>query len=232
MSVQPRVLFIVGQNSLLNQAIQYTIRELLASLSTSAFVVESFDDAVMRRDPNAVVLVDDGDENAKAALFRRLEEDEAENAEGLTAALFNIEPEDETACTLVTKGVRGLFFSTDPITRLLEGVEQLLSENVWIPKEILLRAAQRRRHDPEDAVQATRLTMREMQILAHVCTGATNDQIGSVLCISSHTVKTHMYNLFPKIGVKNRLHAALWAAANIRTQIDYLSTRPQTAATR
>jgi LuxR family transcriptional regulator of csgAB operon len=45
--------------------------------------------------------------------------------------------------------------------------------------------------------------------------GATNEEIGAKLCISTNTVKTHVYNIFHKIKVPNRLQAALWAAKNL-----------------
>ncbi|MDX2479891.1 MAG: helix-turn-helix transcriptional regulator [Desulfuromusa sp.] len=35
------------------------------------------------------------------------------------------------------------------------------------------------------------------------------------MCISMHTVKTHIYNIFRKIGVPSRTQAALWAAKNL-----------------
>ena len=48
-----------------------------------------------------------------------------------------------------------------------------------------------------------------------VAVGVKNEEIADRLCISPHTVKTHIYNIFKKIGVPNRLQAALWAAQNL-----------------
>ena len=59
------------------------------------------------------------------------------------------------------------------------------------------------------------LTSREMEILAMISMGAKNEEIAEKLCISPNTVKTHIYNIFKKIGVPNRLQAALWAAKNL-----------------
>ncbi len=59
------------------------------------------------------------------------------------------------------------------------------------------------------------LSRREQEILALVSVGETNDEIAEKLFISRHTVKTHLYKIFRKINVSNRLHAALWAAHNL-----------------
>jgi LuxR family transcriptional regulator of csgAB operon len=60
-----------------------------------------------------------------------------------------------------------------------------------------------------------KLTQRQIQILALLTVGATNDDISDKLCISPHTVKTHLYRIFKKINVPNRGQAALWAAGNL-----------------
>ncbi|MBN1272411.1 MAG: hypothetical protein JXB26_09075 [Candidatus Aminicenantes bacterium] len=46
---------------------------------------------------------------------------------------------------------------------------------------------------------------REQEILSLVLTGRTNREIGHQLHISLETVKKHIYNIFKKAGVKNRL---------------------------
>jgi DNA-binding NarL/FixJ family response regulator len=62
----------------------------------------------------------------------------------------------------------------------------------------------------------SRLTRREREILVLISCGSTNESISSKLYISMHTVKTHIYNIFKKIGVPNRLQAALWAAKHLQ----------------
>ena len=59
------------------------------------------------------------------------------------------------------------------------------------------------------------LTRRETEILALIAAGHTNEEMAEKLFISPHTVKTHVYNIFQKIAVPNRLQAALWAAKNL-----------------
>jgi len=55
------------------------------------------------------------------------------------------------------------------------------------------------------------LSKRERQILVLVGKGATNQEIAGTLFISFHTVKTHLYNIYQKIAVRNRCQAARWA---------------------
>ncbi|MCF8104674.1 MAG: response regulator transcription factor [Desulfohalobiaceae bacterium] len=56
------------------------------------------------------------------------------------------------------------------------------------------------------------LTSREEEILALIAAGKMNVEIAENLFISQSTVKTHVYNIFQKIHVQNRVQAALWAA--------------------
>ena len=61
------------------------------------------------------------------------------------------------------------------------------------------------------------LTEREIEVLRLVATGLSNRDIGSVLFIAESTVKTHVEHIIGKLGVSDRVQAAVWAARNSLT---------------
>ena len=52
------------------------------------------------------------------------------------------------------------------------------------------------------------LTPRELDVLRLVATGASNRDIALELCLALNTVKRHVNNIFSKLGVTGRTHAA------------------------
>lgn len=60
------------------------------------------------------------------------------------------------------------------------------------------------------------LTGREVEVLRLIAEGYSNNEIAGLLFISSHTVKSHMINIFNKLDVNDRTRAAVRA---IREQI-------------
>jgi DNA-binding NarL/FixJ family response regulator len=57
----------------------------------------------------------------------------------------------------------------------------------------------------------TPLTGREEDVLALLATGLTNIEIGERLFLSLGTVKTHIAGILTKLGLRNRVEAAMWA---------------------
>ena len=51
------------------------------------------------------------------------------------------------------------------------------------------------------------VAQREAEILFYVIQGKTNSEVGIMLGIAERTVKKHLENTFPKLGIENR-HAA------------------------
>lgn len=70
----------------------------------------------------------------------------------------------------------------------------------------------------EDNHNGFLLTKREQEILSQLTSGEPNSVIASRLHLSEHTVKNHMYNIFRKIGVKNRLQASNWAKMHLQAE--------------
>lgn len=58
---------------------------------------------------------------------------------------------------------------------------------------------------------ATPLTDREEDVLALLAAGLTNNEIGERLYLSLGTVKTHIAGVLLKLGLRNRVEAAMWA---------------------
>jgi len=59
--------------------------------------------------------------------------------------------------------------------------------------------------------QRIELSERELEIIALVAQGLTNQEIGSTLMISKRTVDNHVSNVFSKTGAKNRVALINWA---------------------
>ena len=54
------------------------------------------------------------------------------------------------------------------------------------------------------------LTKREKEILICISKGKSNHEIADDLCITEHTVKKHTSNIFEKLHLRDRTHAALY----------------------
>jgi DNA-binding NarL/FixJ family response regulator len=57
----------------------------------------------------------------------------------------------------------------------------------------------------------TGLTERELEIVRLVASGYKNKEVGNQLTISERTVKTHLTNIFQKLGVRDRVGLVMYA---------------------
>jgi len=95
--------------------------------------------------------------------------------------------------------LRGAVQGQAAITPLLAG--RMLEEFRRLSRQIVL--------EPEDEVAD--LTHREQEVLSFAAEGATDKEIADALCISQHTVKSHMRNILAKLHVSSRREAARYA---------------------
>ena len=131
-------------------------------------------------------------------------------------AFFNVSEDMELEEDCLNAVVRALFSERDSFERFAQGIRAVLDGGLWFFRETATRlslggsSGGRRRRS-----RTTVLTRREAEILALVAVGETNCRISEQLSISHNTVRTHLYKIFKKINVSNRLQATLWAAKNI-----------------
>ena len=130
--------------------------------------------------------------------------------------LFNVPADLELEKKFVLKGVCGFFYEHDPLDKFMKGVRAVQDGKLWLSREMMTKCIfEGIGKDKSSKNISEELTERQIEILAMIAIGATNDEIADKLCISPHTVKTHLYRIFKKINVPNRVQAALWAAKNL-----------------
>lgn len=62
--------------------------------------------------------------------------------------------------------------------------------------------------------RSERLTSREMDVLACIAKGHSNQDIANALCVSEKTVKNHLTNIFRKLNVNDRTQALVYVLKN------------------
>ena len=96
-----------------------------------------------------------------------------------------------------------------------KGISAILNGDLWYSRKTMtkfLLEPQPTANSSENTYPDDLLTLREREVLALIVSGQNSKQVSDKLCISPHTVKTHIYNIYNKINVKSRLQATLWAA--------------------
>jgi LuxR family transcriptional regulator of csgAB operon len=131
-------------------------------------------------------------------------------------ALFNVSRDQGIEQSCVPEGIRGFFYEEDQLGIFLKGVKAVCEGDWWLPREVMIKCILEGTDEDVSSRRGSEiLTHRQTEILAQVAVGASNDEIAENLSVSPHTVKTHLYNIFKKINVTNRLQAALWAAKHL-----------------
>ncbi len=115
--------------------------------------------------------------------------------------------------------VKGIFGPKDTVDKVCQGLSAIVKGDNWLPRRLLeqlLTYYKVREKSPvaEPSIDVE-LTRREMQVLKVLKDGGSNMEIADSLFISEHTIKSHLYNIFRKLEVKNRTQATSWAKRNL-----------------
>ncbi len=137
----------------------------------------------------------------------------------LTVLVLTVSAEGADIDEALAAGARGYLLKDATARELVAGVraaaagEAPLSPPVAARLVASMRDARRARDaagDPAD------LSERELQVLRLISEGRDNTQIAQALYISPETVKDHVSHILAKLGVENRIQAAVYA---VRTDL-------------
>lgn len=116
---------------------------------------------------------------------------------------------------LVYVGVSGFIPTDIEESQLILALEKIKNGETWAPREVMSKTLEifrknKIKHKNENNFKSI-LSRREKEILTFVALDYHNKEIADQLSISVSTVKTHLYNIFEKLNVKNRNEAAFKA---------------------
>jgi DNA-binding NarL/FixJ family response regulator len=111
-------------------------------------------------------------------------------------------------------GAAGYLLKDSPSDELARGLRAALDGDTPLSPRvarILVERARLRSGGTAQARQVASLSERELEVLSLLAEGLDNSQIARTLFVSTTTVKHHVSSIFTKLGVANRVQAAIEA---------------------
>ncbi len=118
--------------------------------------------------------------------------------------------------SLFRAGVKGIICSLNlRFEMLCKSVRCVHEGQIWASNEQLAYLVSSVSHPKSTDVTDSRgrplLTAREQQVLHLLADGLSNLELATVLRLSEHTIKNHLFRIYDKLGVSNRMEAVLYA---------------------
>jgi DNA-binding NarL/FixJ family response regulator len=114
---------------------------------------------------------------------------------------------DDQILAAIEAGASGYLLKASPQAEIVAGIRSVADGQTALSPSVAARLVQRMRAPAPEAV----LTAREIDVLQLVARGNSNKQVAAVLGIGESTVKTHLLNVFEKLGVADRTRAVTLA---------------------
>ena len=103
-------------------------------------------------------------------------------------------------------GASGYLLKDEIVTRLVPAIGDALSGGAPMSPSVARRVLESFRAPPADPDEVT-LTAREIDVVELIARGATYDEIGRMLQISTNTVRTHIRGAYDKLHVCTKVEA-------------------------
>lgn len=111
----------------------------------------------------------------------------------------------ETGVRALRQGARAIVHKRFAIETLMTAMRTVAEGLVWMPPTVQAQFA------AAESFASRELTARESEIVRYAASGMRNGQIAKRLLISESTVKTHLNNIFQKLGLRDRLELTHYA---------------------
>jgi DNA-binding NarL/FixJ family response regulator len=117
--------------------------------------------------------------------------------------------DDEHLVRAMQAGATSYLLKTATAERVITAVRDAAGGTATLSPELLTRLTQALRQPPPDPLAP--LSPRERDVLRLIARGSSNRQIARDLAIGEQTVKTHVRSILTKLGLQDRVQAAIFA---------------------
>lgn len=122
--------------------------------------------------------------------------------------MCTIYEDDEKIFRALTSGASGYVLKSTSGEQLMEDIRMLLNGGAPMSPAIARKVVTSfRRNSNIPSSQEFQLTPRENEILDLLAQGFRNKEIADKLFVSINTIRTHIYNIYEKLHVQNRVEA-------------------------
>ncbi|WP_406638555.1 response regulator [Amycolatopsis sp. WGS_07] len=121
---------------------------------------------------------------------------------------------DEYAYSALRAGASGFLVKDAPSDEMLVAIRGVLRGDAMVSPSVTKRLLDRylsAHRTPLDEQKLETLTEREKDVLGLIARGLSNTEIAGTLFIGETTVKTHVGRLLNKLGLRDRVHAVVFA---------------------
>ncbi|MEV0383512.1 response regulator transcription factor [Nonomuraea sp. NPDC050643] len=136
--------------------------------------------------------------------------------------------EDGNVYAALRAGAVGFLVKDDDPERMVDAVRRAAAGEQLLAPSVLRRVVERFLDAEEQATPSAPpgLTERELEVLALVGTGLSNAEIAEELHVGVTTVKTHIAAAMDKLGLRNRIQAAVVAHRTGLVDASFRPVRP------
>src|SRR5215813_1997509 len=130
--------------------------------------------------------------------------------------MLTVFEDDEKILNAIKAGADGYLIKDEKKERVIECINDVMQGGSYLSPSVAAKAMKylQKNYVPEKAAPGNPLSKREQEILQWVIDGHTYHDIASKLFISMATVKTHIYHIYEKLHVNNKIEAAKKATGN------------------
>ena len=130
--------------------------------------------------------------------------------------MLTVFEDEDKVLNAIKAGADGYLLKDEKKEKLIECIHDVISGGSYLSPSVANKAMKylQKTYVPKEASPGNPLTPREQEILLLIIDGQSYQEIASGLFISMPTVKSHIYHIYEKLHVSNKIEAAKKATGN------------------